>query len=388
MNLKDSDSKKKPVNHKDKQGMENFLKSNIQLSTQIAIFEQKFNDEIKSVSVASAICKHGDKYLFLKRSEQVVNSGEWVLPGGKLEGEEGPKECLYRELQEETGIVRSSISTVLPLRRFGVDNQQINYDLFVYFCVLSSIDKPQVRLNRREHSDYAWLSMNEALKLNLMPAQRKVLNCILGDSVIDSGPEQAKLINFRRIKTDSIRTNIFRSAAPSLDTYPSSEKFISQGINRIIDLRSGCEVSQAEEKAWGDIRISAPMGSATLIGEIKEKIESKLMTSHKAESMMFKFLSSLACREQLSKLFKQVETCLAEGNVLIFCKAGKDRTGIASMYIKHILGCSFEAIKEDYLLSRSSIQNQNIPEHIEPFTRVNMEYFEILYSKYISKQNI
>ena len=50
--------------------------------------------------------KDGEEYLMLYRNKKKndLNAGKWVGVGGKFEEGESPEECLYREVQEETGL--------------------------------------------------------------------------------------------------------------------------------------------------------------------------------------------------------------------------------------------------------------------------------------------
>lgn len=54
----------------------------------------------------------------------------------------------------------------------------------------------------------------------------------------------------------------------------------------------------------------------------------------------------------------------APSNVLYFCNAGKDRTGVVSAILLHRAGMSEEYIIEDYLKSR-----ENLQERLEAFAR-------------------
>lgn len=59
------------------------------------------------------------------------------------------------------------------------------------------------------------------------------------------------------------------------------------------------------------------------------------------------------------------------GAVLWHCSAGKDRTGIAAIFIEHILGVSEENIKRDYLATNifSKRRNQDLPYSLAPVLR-------------------
>lgn len=49
------------------------------------------------------ICFRGDEVLLIKRGKP-PRHGDWSIPGGRLEWEEGVKTCALRELMEETGV--------------------------------------------------------------------------------------------------------------------------------------------------------------------------------------------------------------------------------------------------------------------------------------------
>ncbi len=55
------------------------------------------------VTVTAAILKKDNKILIAKRKEGHL-ANKWEFPGGKLESNESPEECLKRELREEFGI--------------------------------------------------------------------------------------------------------------------------------------------------------------------------------------------------------------------------------------------------------------------------------------------
>lgn len=55
---------------------------------------------------------------------------------------------------------------------------------------------------------------------------------------------------------------------------------------------------------------------------------------------------------------KIIDTIMnAESNVLFFCNAGKDRTGVVSAIILHRLGVDDEYIINDYMLSAENLKD-------------------------------
>ncbi len=58
----------------------------------------------KPLVVTAAIIENDGKILIAKRKEGWRFAGKWEFPGGKIEPNETPEECLRRELREELGI--------------------------------------------------------------------------------------------------------------------------------------------------------------------------------------------------------------------------------------------------------------------------------------------
>lgn len=54
--------------------------------------------------VTAAIIRNEDKVLITRRPQGNRHGGKWEFPGGKLDSDESPEECLYRELLEELNL--------------------------------------------------------------------------------------------------------------------------------------------------------------------------------------------------------------------------------------------------------------------------------------------
>lgn len=59
---------------------------------------------MKVIDVTAAIIEKDGKFLIAKRKKGKHLENKWEFPGGKIEQNETPEECLARELQEELGI--------------------------------------------------------------------------------------------------------------------------------------------------------------------------------------------------------------------------------------------------------------------------------------------
>ncbi|MEM5820318.1 MAG: NUDIX hydrolase [Candidatus Aenigmatarchaeota archaeon] len=117
-------------------------------------------DKILKVQVYT-IVKYKNKFLLLHRTEDI---DVWEFPGGSIEFGENPKEAAIRELFEETAInikekdvkLFDVTSVVYP------DNRTMQIPIF--FIV--EISKLPI-INLKEHSEYKWVNIKEAKRLNL-----------------------------------------------------------------------------------------------------------------------------------------------------------------------------------------------------------------------------
>lgn len=100
---------------------------------------------------------------------------KWEFPGGGIDKGEEVEVSLKREVLEETGL-RVSITERLP----GVFTTTVEfpegggYQVFLlpYIC---SIESGEVCLADEESSDYGWYSLEDALKVDFVPLNKKVI---------------------------------------------------------------------------------------------------------------------------------------------------------------------------------------------------------------------
>lgn len=104
------------------------------------------------MSAALALIEHQQRLLFLKRSAQTSRSGQWCLPGGRINAHESPEVACIREVLEESALE-------VRIRELILQNEYAYY----FRCELVAITP--VRLNPRESSEYAWVKPAKLLKL-------------------------------------------------------------------------------------------------------------------------------------------------------------------------------------------------------------------------------
>ena len=109
------------------------------------------------------------EYLLLKRLPD--RNGFWQPVTGGLEEGETRTEALRREIEEETGI-RNLVRVIEDLYYFEFSDPNLNQE-YVYGVEVSPTE--EVVLDGKEHSEYRWCSIKEALQLLNWKENREAL---------------------------------------------------------------------------------------------------------------------------------------------------------------------------------------------------------------------
>ena len=120
------------------------------------------------------------EYLLLKRLPDRNGFWHWQPVTGGLEERETRTEALRREIKEETGI-KNLIRVIEDLYYFEFSNPNLNQE-YVYGVEVSSTE--EVVLDGREHSEYRWCGIKDALQLLYSKENKEALeklNKILED---------------------------------------------------------------------------------------------------------------------------------------------------------------------------------------------------------------
>jgi len=116
----------------------------------------------KSITVSAGIIIGGDKVLITRRAAKEMFAGGWEFPGGKLEFEETPQECLIRELKEELNIVVSVGKFCTGVLH---DYGDFNVNLIAYYCTIINGE-----LLLSVHDQCEWVAVLDLLKFDFLPA--------------------------------------------------------------------------------------------------------------------------------------------------------------------------------------------------------------------------
>lgn len=115
------------------------------------------------ITAKAVIVNANGKVLLLKRANnEKTNSLKYDLPGGSIEKGESIKMALIREIEEETGLTDIKIESILRVSEYPEGHEKFD-DLkalrFLVYC-----NSGEVKLNPREHGEYEWMEIDEAIK--------------------------------------------------------------------------------------------------------------------------------------------------------------------------------------------------------------------------------
>ena len=93
------------------------------------------------------------RVMLQQRSGEVNHPRTWGFFGGKGEGKERPVETLYREMEEEVGIV-PDIKKVIPINKFTSPNKK-----FIYHSFVVTVQEEFVPVLNNESDGYGWVKI-------------------------------------------------------------------------------------------------------------------------------------------------------------------------------------------------------------------------------------
>ena len=128
---------------------------------------------------AGAICflEWNGTFLLMKRAHSSYQGGLWTAaPGGKLEPGESPLEGVIREIREETGICRSA-EQIEFIQTVYYQFADIEYALHLFYSHMT--EKPTVNLEAKEHTEYAWETLQQALMRPIMRGGNECIELVL-----------------------------------------------------------------------------------------------------------------------------------------------------------------------------------------------------------------
>ena len=130
-------------------------------------------EEFPEVTVGALIFNPDGK-LFLVKSHKWHD--KYVMPGGHIELGETAENALKREIKEETGLDIHGIE-FLRFQEHVFDNAYWKKKHFIFLdfaCKTDASGNSEIKLNN-EGQEYVWVSIDEALKIDVEPYTRKTI---------------------------------------------------------------------------------------------------------------------------------------------------------------------------------------------------------------------
>ena len=118
-----------------------------------------------AITVVAGIIQDSEGLLLCaKRGDWKDAAGKWEFPGGKVEKDELPNQCLVREVGEELG-VNITNSCFSPITFTTYDYPDFSVLLFLYIC-----REWEGFIQAREGQVLKWHRPNDLSTINMLPA--------------------------------------------------------------------------------------------------------------------------------------------------------------------------------------------------------------------------
>lgn len=129
------------------------------------IFETMPNDFHPKVEISGCYLWCKEKILLLNRDLSRPQGNTWGVAAGKIETNETPLQAVIREVREEVGLNLDGDDLIYIGKLFC---RLPHMDYIFYMFSKSFLKIPIIELNISEHSDYKWVTFDEARKLPLI----------------------------------------------------------------------------------------------------------------------------------------------------------------------------------------------------------------------------
>lgn len=122
-----------------------------------------------SIEVAAGVIWRGGNFLATQRPADKMLEGYWEFPGGKLEGNESPREALARELAEELGI---AVREAHFWQCIEHSYEERGFHVRLHFFHVTAFGGEPCP---KEGQNLRWVSPQEAPQLGFLPADEQLL---------------------------------------------------------------------------------------------------------------------------------------------------------------------------------------------------------------------
>jgi ADP-ribose pyrophosphatase YjhB (NUDIX family) len=131
------------------------------------------------IVVAQGFVHKDGKFLILKRSEkEIANPGEWVVPGGKVDGAQSISETLKKEIKEESNLNDLGEITYIGDREFTrPDGIHV-----IVICFKGEAYSGEAEFDRNDFTDLAWVDNSNINNYEIIPDIKETIKGHLNES--------------------------------------------------------------------------------------------------------------------------------------------------------------------------------------------------------------
>jgi 8-oxo-dGTP diphosphatase len=134
-------------------------------------------------TLAKALLVADNKILILRRSDTDDRRPlQWDLPGGGVDPEEDIKQACSREILEEAGL--SVPATELKVMH-AMSEVAESGESATWIVMRASVKQSEIVLSY-EHSEFRWVTLEEALNLFEYPRQLRMLQYVYDNSLLQA----------------------------------------------------------------------------------------------------------------------------------------------------------------------------------------------------------
>ncbi len=131
--------------------------------------------------VGALIFNKQNKVFLMKSSKW---HDHWIIPGGHIELGETMEQALKREIIEETGLDIHNIKLIL-FQEFIKDPIFWKKRHFIFFNFICKTDSTKVVLEQREAQECVWVTLKEAMNMNVDPYTRRLIEAVQSDESLN-----------------------------------------------------------------------------------------------------------------------------------------------------------------------------------------------------------
>ncbi len=124
------------------------------------------------ICAAGIVVKDGKMLMTKRRDHRPEFNDKWEFPGGGVEDGATFIETVIEEVLEESGF-KVKIEEQLPDILTSLIKKE-HYQVHLFMCICS-IKSGKVKIAEAESSDYGWFTYNEAIKMDMLPLNKKLI---------------------------------------------------------------------------------------------------------------------------------------------------------------------------------------------------------------------